>query len=228
MKRASLFLFLIVSAGELLSGIIHSRELHLVCKPLILISLGVYYWLRASEHRSILVLGAIFFSFGGDTLLMFDAGQPNFFTYGLVSFLISHIFYIFAYRQHRDENTTDGLQGIQRVRLAFPIILAGTGLVLILYPVLGDMRFPVMAYALVLVLMVLNALFRFGRTNNRSFWMVFAGAISFMVSDSLLAINKFLDAIPHAGLLVMSTYIVAQFALIEGLCAHFNHSGKSG
>lgn len=226
MRRAALVLFLVVSAGELLSGTMHSRELHFICKPLIMISLGVYYWLTASEHRSGLVSLAILFSFGGDTLLMFDDQQPGFFMFGLVSFLLAHLFYIFAYRQHRDEQTTDGLQGLQRMRLAFPIILAGTGLVIILYPVLGDLKYPVMAYALVLVLMVLNALFRFGRTNSKSFWMVFAGAVLFMVSDSLLAINKFLETLPQAGLLVMSTYISAQYLLIDGLCAHFDSTKK--
>lgn len=226
MRKAAIILFVVVSLGELLSGVIHARELHLICKPLILISLGFYYWLNSSEHLSKLVLLAIFFSFGGDTLLMFDDSNSMFFMLGLASFLISHIFYILAYRQHRDEQLTDGLQGIQRIRLAFPIILAGTGLVIVLYPVLGALRFPVMAYALVLVLMVLNALFRFGRTNNRSFWMVFGGAILFMVSDSLLAINKFLQPIANAGLFIMSTYIIAQFLLIEGLCAHFDSPKK--
>jgi len=226
MKRIALFLFLVVSLGELVSGLIHSRELHFICKPLILITLGLYYWIKASQHRSILVLGAIFFSFGGDTLLMFDSLDAIFFMFGLVSFLISHIFYMLAYRQHRDELFTDGLQGIQRIRLAFPIILAGTGLVIVLYPVLGALRFPVMAYALVLVLMVLNALFRYGRTNNTSFWMVFGGALLFMVSDSLLAVNKFLQPLPQSGLLVMTTYITAQYLLLEGLCTHFLSPGK--
>jgi uncharacterized membrane protein YhhN len=221
MKRLALLLFFIVSLGELLSGLMHWRELHVVCKPLILITLGVYYWLKASRHRSAVVVVAIIFSFGGDTLLMFDTSDPIFFILGLVSFLISHIFYILAYRQHRIEKLTDGLQGIQRIRLAFPVILAGTGLVIVLYPVLGALRFPVMAYALVLVLMVLNALFRLGRTNSKSFWMVFGGALLFMISDSLLAINKFLQPLPQSGLLVMTTYITAQYLLVEGLCTHF-------
>jgi uncharacterized membrane protein YhhN len=227
MRKAAIVLFFLVSLGELLSGVIHFQALHLICKPLILISLGVYYWLKSSEHRSTLVLLAIFFSFGGDTFLMFDQSNSMFFILGLVSFLISHVFYILAYRQYRDELLTEGLQGIQRIRLAFPIILAGTGLVIVLYPVLGALKYPVMAYALVLVLMVLNALFRFGRTNNRSFWLVFAGAILFMLSDSILAINKFLEPIAHAGFFIMSTYILAQFLLIEGLCAHFDSKKNS-
>lgn len=226
MRKAAIIVFFLVSLGELLSGVIHSHELHLICKPLILISLGIYYWFNSSGNRSMLVLLAIFFSFGGDTLLMFEDSNSLFFILGLVSFLISHIFYIPAYRQHRDEQLADGLQGIQRVRLAFPIVLAGTGLVIVLYPVLGALKFPVMAYALVLVLMVLNALFRFGRTNSRSFWMVFAGAILFMLSDSILAINKFLEPIAHSGLYIMSTYILAQFFLIEGLCTHLNSPKK--
>jgi uncharacterized membrane protein YhhN len=157
---------------------------------------------------------------------MFDSLDATFFMLGLVSFLTSHLFYILAYQQHRDELLTDGLQGIQRIRLAFPVILAGTGLVIVLFPVLGDLRFPVMVYALVLVLMVLNALFRYGRTNSTSFWMVFGGALLFMISDSLLAINKFLQPLPQSGLLVMTTYITAQYLLIEGLCAHFLSPGK--
>jgi len=75
-------------------------------------------------------------------------------------------------------------------------------------------------YALVLVVMVLNGLFRLGRTNNKSFLLVFVGALFFLVSDSLLAINKFLHPFASSGLLIMSTYITAQFLIIEGIIAH--------
>ena len=130
------------------------------------------------------------------------------------------MFYIVAYRQHQYGEQSDSLQGIQKLRAAFPIVLAGTGLVVILYPALGDQKFPVVVYALVLVVMALNGLFRLGRTNTISFWLVFVGAMFFMVSDSVLAINKFLTPLPYAGLLIMSTYISAQFLIIEGLIAH--------
>lgn len=222
MKKVVLLLFFMVSLGEILSGIIKSTELHLICKPMIMIILGIYYWLNASTSRSTVVLLAIFFSCAGDTLLMFDEADSLFFILGLVAFMISHIFYILSYRLHQHEPIADALQGIQKLRFAFPVVLAGTGLVVILYPALGPLKFPVMVYALVLVVMVLNALFRYGRTNSKSFSMVLGGAILFMLSDSLLAINKFLQPVTQAGLLIMGTYIIAQFLLIEGLCAHFD------
>lgn len=217
MKKITLISFIIVSIGELLSIVTGLESLHLVCKPLIMITLAGYY---ICYHRSMVVLLAIFFSFGGDVSLMFDSIDPLYFMIGLVSFLVSHVFYIVAYRQHQNGDEADALQGIQKLRAAFPIVLAGTGLVVILYPALGDLKFPVMIYALVLVVMVLNGLFRLGRTNNRSFWLVFIGAVFFMVSDSLLAINKFLTAIPQSGLLIMSTYITAQYLIVEGLLSH--------
>ena len=220
MKKIALILFIIVSVGELLSTVAQLQNLHMICKPLIMVSLCVYYLLSAGDNRSAVVILAIVFSLAGDVSLMFDSLDPTYFMVGLVSFLISHIFYIVAYRQHQNDDDTDALHGIQKLRAAFPIVLAGTGLVVILYPTLGDLKFPVMIYALVLVVMVLNGLFRLGRTNNKSFMLVLIGAMLFMVSDSLLAINKFFTPLSHSGLLVMSTYISAQFMIIEGLLAH--------
>ena len=193
MKKIALIVFFIVSLGELIAIAVQSEQLAMVCKPLIMVTLGVYYLLSAGIDRSFVVLLAIVFSLAGDTSLMFDSVNSIYFMIGLVSFLISHVFYIIAYRQHQNDESADALQGIQKLRAAFPIVLAGTGLVVILYPVLGALKFPVIVYALVLVIMVLNALFRLGRTSVVSFWFVFVGAMFFMVSDSLLAFNKFLS-----------------------------------
>lgn len=227
MKRIALILFLAAAAGEIISIISHVEGLHLICKPLIMVTLGVYYLSSVGGHRSWVVLLAIIFSLGGDVALMFDSYDPVYFMVGLVSFLISHVFYILAYQQHRNNDTSNALQGIQKLRAAFPIVLAGTGLVVILYPTLGGLKIPVMVYALVLVVMVLNGLFRLGRTDTKSFWLVFVGAMFFMVSDSLLAINKFLNPIPSSGLLIMSTYMAAQFLIIEGLVEHTKRFQRS-
>jgi uncharacterized membrane protein YhhN len=89
-----------------------------------------------------------------------------------------------------------------------------------LFPVLGGLQFPVIVYATAIILMVINAIFRFGRTNAKSFWLVLSGSILFMVSDSILALNKFLGEIEFAGILIMLTYIVAQFLIVEGLRKH--------
>ncbi len=221
MKKIAWYSFLLVSIGEIISLVAGIELLHTICKPLIIVTLIIAYLSTvSSEDRSRTLLLALFFSCAGDILLMLPDDKGSFFIMGLIAFLVSHVFYIFTYRQHQHVESENRLQGIQKVRLAFPIILSGTGLVFVLYPVLGDLKIPVIVYALVLVVMVLNALLRLGRTTSPSFWMVFAGALLFMVSDSLLAINKFLEPLAFGSLWIMGTYISAQYLIIKGLIAH--------
>jgi uncharacterized membrane protein YhhN len=221
MKKGLLIGFCIVAVGELVGLLLDSYILQAVCKPLIMITLGIYYAVSVErEHRSTALIAAIFFSLFGDILLMLAKTTEGYFVLGLASFLVAHVFYIFAYRQHRGDHSASELQGVQRIRLAFPVVLAGTGLVVVLYPLLGELRVPVVLYAVVLVTMVLQALFRFGRTVPPSFWLVFAGALLFMLSDCLIAINKFMMPVDHAELWIMSTYMVGQFFIVRGLLEH--------
>lgn len=226
MKRISIYLFLLVSGGELTAHLVDVPLIHLVCKPIIMISLFGYYWFSFVEkenHRSTVLMLGILLSFLGDVSLMGE-GEP-YFMLGLVSFLLAHVAYIFAYKQHRYDSD-EGLSGVQRFRFSFPFILAGSGLVTVLYPHLGDLKVPVMIYALVLVLMVINALFRYGHTTMKSFWYVFIGATLFMVSDSLLAFNKFVVPIDGAGFWIMLTYIAAQYGIVQGVLSHTSASKR--
>lgn len=212
-------IFAIGASAELGTAIFDYPGHSVVFKPLIMIGLMAHYWVM-SPARSRLFLVALFFCWLGDVLLIFQSNVPLFFMGGLASFLAGHIVYIFCYRQLQTIPSSKELLGSQKVRFAFPIILAGTGLVTILYPFLGALRIPVMVYALAITLMALTALFRYGRTNSKSFLLIFIGAVLFMVSDSLLAINKFHHAFSAAGALVMLTYSVAQFLIVEGVLAH--------
>lgn len=221
MKKVWLILFVIAVAGELAGLLLDSFLVQAVCKPLIMVSLGLYYTSAVGrEHRSAALIGAILFSLLGDILMLLSHTAESYFVFGLASFLVAHVFYILTYRQHRGEHSAGELQGVQRIRLAFPVVLAGTGLVVVLYPLLGELRLPVVLYAAVLVTMVLQALFRFGRTAGASFWLVFAGALLFMLSDCLIAINKFMMPVGHAGLWIMSTYMLGQFMIVRGLQEH--------
>lgn len=223
MKRQSIFLyfFIIVSIGELAATLIPNDQLSLFCKPLILLSL-IGYYLSSVENRSSLFIRALFFSWAGDVLLLLTSRGEIFFLTGLIAFLISHILLIQVYRHHRNGNIEKELLGTQKVRYAFPIVLATTGIIVILYNSLGPLRIPVMSYSLVLCVMVLTALFRYGRTNSQSFWLVFAGALLFLGSDTLLAFNKFYNPIPFGSFLIMLTYIAAQFLIVSGIIRHRN------
>lgn len=227
MKKIFLYLFLLVSAGVLLADVWRADVVYLICKPAIMIMLGLHYIVTQQANRQTIsrsLVLAIVFSCAGDTLLMLQHRNADFFMFGLAAFLVAHIFFILAYRQHRTDDTASELQGLQKIRYAFPIILSGTGLVVILYNRLGGMKFPVLVYAAVLTTMVVSALFRFGRTNSASFGMVFGGAILFMISDSLIAINKFLESLTMAGFWIMITYIAAQYLIVTGLGKHKNEN----
>lgn len=225
MKKIALYLFILVAVVHLLSVSFDLVLVSLITKPLIVATL-LFYYLANTTLRSTLFVTALAFCWLGDVLLMFQSEQPLFFMGGLVSFLMGHVLYIFCYRQLRNEKSKNELLGPQKIRYSLPIILAGTGLVVILYPSLGELTIPVMIYALVLTIMVLQALFRFGFTSKRSFTLVFIGALFFMVSDSLLAINKFIEPLPFASLSIMFTYISAQYLIVEGTIAHHKKSRK--
>lgn len=232
MKRIWLIIFFLAGSSQILAQFLPEGWLHWISKPLLMISLGGFYLAGSTKSGlSISVVVAIIFSFLGDVFLMFQDQNGIFFIVGLVSFLAAHIFYIFAYRQHcvvahqlerhtGESYGNEPLHNVQKIRFSFPFILLGTGLVAVLYPKLGDLKLPVVIYAFVLVAMVLAAMFRYGRTNPTSFWLVFGGAFFFMLSDSLLAINKFYSPIVYSGVWIMVTYMLAQYMIVKGLIDH--------
>jgi uncharacterized membrane protein YhhN len=222
MKKLSLILFAFVAVAELIAVTFDMSLIQTIAKPLIMITLMSYYLFSGAERNNFFV-AALAFCWLGDVLLMFQT-EEMFFIYGLVAFLSGHVLYLFSYRQMRTPNGVDGLLNTQKIRFSFPIILAGTGLVVVLLPHLGELKIPVMIYALGLTIMVLQALFRFGFTSKRSFTLIFVGAVFFMASDSALAINKFMKPFPMASLLIMVTYMAAQYLLVEGAIAHAKKS----
>jgi uncharacterized membrane protein YhhN len=216
-KTVALALFGIAVSGVLVAELIAADSLYMICKPLVMASLLFYYLFSVKPFdRSRSLILAIVFSFAGDVLLM---REENFIA-GLLAFLIAHILYIFAYNQHRAEEMDSSFQGLHRLRLAFPVILGGTGLIVILFPVLGGLKLPVMIYAMVLMIMVITAIFRMGRTSPSSFWMVAGGAALFMISDSMLAVNKFLHHFAYAEFWIMLIYSAAQYLIVAGLIKH--------
>jgi uncharacterized membrane protein YhhN len=189
-------------------------------KPARLPLLLLYYLASAgSGNRSPMLVAALSLSFLGDVLLM-QGDRELFFMLGLASFLGAHVCYILVYNTFCGEETERMLRGLQRLRYSFPVLLAGFGLLGILMPHAAGMRIPVAAYALILMAMVLAALYRFGRTSGRSFGLVFGGAILFMMSDSLLAVNKFIEPLPGASFWIMLTYCSAQYLIVRGLLLH--------
>ena len=222
-KKSKNFLFILFVVNALTNLVGNTMGISIladVTKPLIVPFLLGYYVAGSDFPRSKPLMVALIACWLGDVALMLVSLKDAWFMTGLGLFLAGHIFYIVTYGQHRSLSDENALLPVQKIRASLPVVLAGTGLVVILFPFLDGLRFPVIVYATAIMVMVMSAIFRFGRTNNKSYWLVLTGAVLFMVSDSILAINKFLGAMQKGGLLIMLTYIAAQFLIVEGLRKH--------
>jgi len=78
------------------------------------------------------------------------------------------------------------------------------------------MQYPVLIYAVIISIMAIMAVSRFGRVNLFSFEIIFYGAMLFLFSDSMLAYNKFVETLPNAGLIIMASYMIAQYLIVLG------------
>ncbi|KXK28930.1 MAG: YhhN-like protein [Bacteroidetes bacterium OLB12] len=175
MRKTSLLVFGTLAATNLIAATFNLALLNFITKPLLVPALAVYY-LVATSQRSYLFLTALFFCWLGDVLLMLQRDEL-FFIAGLVAFLTGQVLYIICYRNFRSAGT--GLTGPQQIRFSLPIILAGTGLVTILFPHLGGLQIPVLVYALVITVMAMQALFRYGYTNSKKFCAGICGSTQF-------------------------------------------------
>ncbi|MEO6346289.1 MAG: lysoplasmalogenase [Aquaticitalea sp.] len=206
--------FFIILIIELICGSTDSLlQLHYITKPSIVLSLLVFFWM---ESRSILksirnlTLLALGFSLLGDVFLMFVDHSPKYFMFGLVAFLLAHIMYILVFLKHRNPKKRPLLF------LVFLLIYA-SGLFLLLKNGLGEMLVPVLIYMLVILAMAMTTFLREGKVSKTNYAFVTLGAILFLVSDSLLAINKFYESFEIANILIMLTYGLAQYFIVFGI-----------
>ena len=96
------------------------------------------------------------------------------------------------------------------------VALYYAALVTFLYPYLGEMKIAVPVYGIVISFMLLLALHMLFISNKPAGQMMAAGAVLFVVSDSLLAMNKFYSPFENAGLLIMLIYGLAQVIIVAG------------
>lgn len=217
MKSISRSLFWIDAILHILSIVLDIDWLRLTTKPLLMVFLGLYLYYSVPMNRfTQLMLIGVAFSMIGDTMLMFEA-KPIYFVIGLGAFLIAHIFYILGMSVF--PRFKEGLL-IKHWWIAIPVIAYSGLLLRFLLPALGDMTIPVVIYSFVILLMGLSAINMFNRTSQEAAQLLMFGAILFIFSDSVIAINKFrYEAlqIPFPTLVIMFTYILGQFLIVESV-----------
>lgn len=197
------------------AGIAANIELlHFIAKPLLIpiLILLIFYTKSGVLNKNLLLTGLLF-SWLGDVFLLFEYKYAPFFIFGLVSFLTTHVFYIIYFLKIRLEKPS--LLQKQPVFIAL-VIAYGITLVWQLYSYLDDLKLPVMVYATVICSMLLCSLHVFLKVNRKAAIFYLSGALFFVLSDSLLAINKFYKPFDYAGVFIMLTYCAAQFFIVRG------------
>jgi len=197
----SILYFLLAAAYIALQPRGYPGHFLLKAAPILLLALAVALGGAYSGLSRGLLLTALLFSTAGDIFLALDTDGETFFVLGLGSFLISHIFYTLTFLQ------STAFQPIALLPILFILTLAG-GLTTQIWQGLGSLKIPVLAYILVSGVMGISA-----AVYDPLNWVLIAGAIIFMLSDSLIAVQKFWRPVPYRDFLVMSSYYLAQILI---------------
>lgn len=187
----------------------------LFLKPILMpiIGFGVFFYRKFPTQN--ILLAALAISWLGDVILLFTDLGEIYFIVGLILFLAAHIMYCIIFNK----------QKMIRKKQNKPIFIFGSiliaiyliGMVSILMPYLGNLEIPVAIYASVISIMLLFAFNGFLVWGNPGNQLVFAGAVFFIISDSILAVNKFYAPIPKSSFLIMLTYLLAQYLIVVGV-----------
>lgn len=196
----------------LFSGLLHINAAYrgpkwqfYLFKPLTIVLLMCLMWQHGlTSFYQQAIFAGLAFSVVGDVFLMLPRDR---FVQGLAGFFVAHVIYSIAFWSQLNASMVWWL----------PAMLFGGGVIvfLLLLPSLGKLMAPVALYIAMITQMAWAA-GEFWLTTQSMIGMVaFAGAVMFMVSDTVLAVNRFRGPFTSATAIVMTTYYLAQ-ALIVG------------
>ncbi len=181
------------------------KVLTYIFKPLtmiLIIALAVFSTSNSIANYKILIIAGLLFSLVGDVLLI----EKSRFVYGLISFLIAHLFYIGAF-----------FPNAQNVKLfsVLPFVVYILIFLSVLWSGLGKLKIPVIFYASIIGTMGFCAVNRYLFNQTESAFYAMSGALFFMASDSILAFDKFKRPLKFADFWVLSTYFTAQWMIAQ-------------
>ena len=213
-------IYFVIGTLFIISHYCHNSTVAFITKVLIIPPLMVIFILNLKAEGDRLhkfMFAGLFFSWIGDVLLEIPGGGDIMFMAGLGGFLLSLLMYAFVFF------TTPGKNEVfhGRFYLLIPVLLYGIAMGLYLNNYLGEMRLPVIVYETAMITMLAGAVSRIGKVNRTSYQMVLAGAILFIISDSVLAVNKFVQPVSLSTLIIMGTYITAQWLITIGYIKQF-------
>ncbi len=202
------YLFFIILLADVIAIVTGKHHLQIVFKPLLMITLTMYYRLSVARVNPLFVL-ALCFAFIGDLLLLFD-NNISYFIGGIASFLVMHLFYLAILSKYLQKKTLSVFaKGIIPFLCYFLVILY------LIFNQLNELLIPVLIYGGVISLFGTVSLVNYAQnqsTDNR--WLLI-GAVLFIISDSLIAINRFY--LPHLvfEVLIITLYAISQYMICQ-------------
>jgi uncharacterized membrane protein YhhN len=221
-SKIILLVFWAVLALHLLAIYMNMPLIRVISKCALLPLLLLYLMVAGSGHHQPvfkkLAMLALFFSWLGDILLTQDG--TIFFLMGMGAFIVTHLI------------NGGLLLRLQSVRFTFAtmmgviLALGAIGMVYYwLHDFLGTFSIPVVLYMFIIgsVLVLAFNVSNNTRYKNIAYTCFIPGMFLFTVSDSLLALNKFLFHNPTGwDIWIMLTYALAQWLLTEGYISVVN------
>jgi len=179
-------------------------DAHRLFKPLAMLLAIAWVAMRAQGRFAGVLLAALALCLAGDVFLMLE----GFFIPGLVSFLAAHLCYLALLRQD--------VRWFPSGRALAATLALAAALYAVLFPHLGPvLKVAVAAYAVVIALMAAQAIGRATVLRDGASMGVAVGAGLFMLSDAVLAINRFAVPLPLAPVWILSTYYAAQLLIVH-------------
>lgn len=212
-----LVIFFIIAIVEIFAEYKDNKKLEYLTKPLLMPLLILFYIFGVLENTSMLnvdwlIVVALIGGWAGDIFLMLE-NEEKWFLFGMGAFLINQIFYIISFLLSITNITNFSTWGL---------FLLGPAILIILFTVprfikkTEDMKIPVIVYMAAILTMHIAALLRLADFSGLPFVLVYIGSISFIYSDAMIAVNKWTGEFPNARLVIMTTYILAQFSIALG------------
>jgi len=174
-------------------------------KPMLMITLFWYYYSNTKQLNKYFVLG-LFFSFLGDLLLL-GTGEVCF-IFGLLFFLIAHVFYIIMVLRLIPARKPKNF-----IMASVPFLLLFLILMNILFVGLGSMKIPVIIYAMTISFFGIVSLLLYLETKTKISLILLVGVLIFISSDTILALNLFYKTQSFYPLLIMMSYVLAQYLI---------------
>ena len=203
-------LFLLVAIIDVYAVFTQNKSLEIIFKPLLMTTLAIVY-LVSVKKPNFWLMSALFFSFWGDVFLL---DKANYFVFGLASFLIAHIMYIKMTSKYVQKWTY-----LKLLKSAIPFVVLFVGLLSLIYNNLGEMLLPVIVYGVAISIFGAFALLNYAQEKSTANTWLLLGAILFIASDSLIALNNFYTPKRLFDIAIIVLYIVSQYLIVKAVIA---------